>query len=347
MGRVHRSRAIRILSSAFTCAKAWGWVEINPCRDLQTRHQADRPRRFIPAEELAKFRKVAKNPIAVLALDLTLLTGRQSGELIDRKWSQVDEASQELLFRNRSNEKVAVSITPELAVVLAECRKRSPTSKYVLCSREGKKYTTNGFRAIWQRTMRVNWAPTGNDRFDFHDLRHTFEQRKRNDSQTPPKAREVSRHSQFSQELRDEAARMSEQYEVMYCLENSIRDWISDVLRQARGDNWWTSGLVPPDVLQYSARAEQQERDVGFTARSLNPIDFITFGHLSQILIANAELFKIDDKDKRGLEATLKSLNVLRSPIAHNCEMAAVEIERLRVQVQTWFSLQTKLSSAN
>jgi integrase len=41
---------------------------------------------------------------------------------------------------------------------------------YVLRTRSGKPYTSEGFRACWQRTM-AKHVKAGGERFTFHDLR--------------------------------------------------------------------------------------------------------------------------------------------------------------------------------
>jgi integrase len=42
--------------------------------------------------------------------------------------------------------------------------------EYVLVSERGKRYSSDGFRATWQRSMR-KWARQGRERFTYHDIR--------------------------------------------------------------------------------------------------------------------------------------------------------------------------------
>src|SRR5437016_2429894 len=69
-----------------------------------------------------------------------------------------------------------------------------------------------------------------------------------------PKASGVEYYPQFEQTVRIEAAEMSEHYEVIYCLEQSIRKLITETLEDAAGADWWNSGKVPQEVGQEVAK---------------------------------------------------------------------------------------------
>ena len=58
------------------------------------------------------------------------------------------------------------------------------------------------------------------------------------------KSRKVSEYEQFEADLRQEAARMSEFYEVFYCLENSIRKLVKSIMIEAEGADWWAGDRV-------------------------------------------------------------------------------------------------------
>jgi hypothetical protein len=60
-----------------------------------------------------------------------------------------------------------------------------------------------------------------------------------------PRASSVEYYPQFEQAVRIEAAEASEHYEVIYCLEQSIRKLITETLQDAAGPDWWNSGKVP------------------------------------------------------------------------------------------------------
>jgi hypothetical protein len=154
-----------------------------------------------------------------------------------------------------------------------------------------------------------------------------------------PRASSVEYYPQFEQTVRDEAAETSEHYEVIYCLEQSIRKLISETLQEAAGPDWWNSGKVPQQVQQEVNKRLNTEKESGMTQRSTALIDYTTFGELSVIISSNWDDFKTVLYDQRAVARVLGNLNLLRNPVAHCSPMAPDEVERLRLSVKDWFRL--------
>jgi len=149
----------------------------------------------------------------------------------------------------------------------------------------------------------------------------------------------IESYPQFEQAVRTEAAEASEHYEVIYCLEQSIRKLITETLEDAVGADWWNSGKVPQAVTQEVTKRLTTEKESGMTQRSTELIDYTTFGELSVIISANWDLFKTVLTDQRAMSRVMSSLNLLRNPVAHCSPMADDEVERLRLSVKDWFRL--------
>lgn len=88
----------------------------------------------------------------------------------------------------------------------------------------------------------------------------------------------VAYYPQFEQSVRLEAANMSENYEVFYCLEQAIRKLIVETLEDSEGADWWNSARIAGDIKGDVASLVKKERDNGVTPRSDNMIDYTTFG---------------------------------------------------------------------
>ncbi len=155
----------------------------------------------------------------------------------------------------------------------------------------------------------------------------------------PEVASAVAYYPQFEQAVRLEAASMSENYEVFYCLEQAIRKLIAETLEDVEGADWWNSPRIQADIKADVASLVKKERDNGVTPRSDNMIDYTTFGQLSVIITSNWDLFEPTLKSKRGVERVMANLNLLRGPIAHCCPMQEDEIDRLRLSVKDWFRM--------
>ncbi|ENN84016.1 hypothetical protein RHSP_70973 [Rhizobium freirei PRF 81] len=143
---------------------------------------------------------------------------------------------------------------------------------------------------------------------------------------------------QFSQEVRMNANKMAEYYKLFYMLENDIRKLIDDTLIEAHGVDWWDT--QSPNSAKEECKANQQrERDAGFTSRSDNELDYISFGQLGDIIRNNWDLFGGILSNQKALGRVMYSLNNLRGPIAHCGLLAEDEVDRLKLTVKDWFRL--------
>lgn len=146
-------------------------------------------------------------------------------------------------------------------------------------------------------------------------------------------------YPQFERRIRIEASKMAEHYEIFYCLEKSIRALIGDTIEDKHGDAWWDSGKVPQAIHVEVAKRIKKELDSGMTRRSIDAIDYTTFGELSGIIAANWEIFGAMFSSPKAVEKVLGNLNSLRAPIAHCSPLAEDEVLRLQLSVRDWFRL--------
>lgn len=170
-GYEQRKKQLAILSSAFTNAvSTWYMIDRNVLRDVKRKPSTPRDR-LVTDEEFASVRGMA--PLRVkLAMDLALLTGQRQGDLLSLKWSDIrDDAIH--LRQSKTGKRLAITLSQELKKILGKCASL-PTARereYVLITSRGRRYTSDGFRAMWQRNMRAWLKATGGERFSFHDLR--------------------------------------------------------------------------------------------------------------------------------------------------------------------------------
>ena len=147
-------------------------------------------------------------------------------------------------------------------------------------------------------------------------------------------------YPQIDAEIRHEAEEMAKHYALFYSLEKSIRTLVSEALETAeKSTEWWNSSRVPSNVKQEVASRIQKELDAGVTRRSLDELDYTTFGELSIIISANWDVFGSLFSSKKAVEKVMASLNALRNPIAHCSPLAEDEQLRLQLTVRDWFRL--------
>lgn len=145
--------------------------------------------------------------------------------------------------------------------------------------------------------------------------------------------------SQFSADVRDNAIMMAEHYKLFYMLENDIRRLIDDTLAEHnKSPDWWDAYAPDSAKIEYKGNL-QREQDAGFTPRSDNPLDYVTFGQLGDIIRANYALFGGILSNQKAMGRVMFSLNNLRGPIAHCGLLAEDEVDRLKLTVKDWFRL--------
>jgi integrase len=171
-GRVQRVRQLAVLSSAFSYAVSfWFWMDLNPLK--QVKRPKFKPRtRYVTHEEYDGVRAMA--PLRVrLAMELAYLTGQRQGDVIGLRWADIDDKIH--FVQGKTGKRIGMRIGPKLEAVLDECWKLPggghEGGEYVLTRKTiGGRYTSEGFRALWQRTI-GRWVRMGGRRFNFHDLR--------------------------------------------------------------------------------------------------------------------------------------------------------------------------------
>jgi len=141
--------------------------------------------------------------------------------------------------------------------------------------------------------------------------------------------------------IRTSAERMAEFYQIFYMLENHIRSFVSDMLLEEIGANWWDTA-VPEIIKKYAQDNKSKENKEGLPPRSKNLVDYLTFGHLGEIIKSNWTIFTgvFPDCEVERLERVVARLNIARGPIAHCGYLPEDEVVRLKLAIKDWFALQ-------
>lgn len=149
-------------------------------------------------------------------------------------------------------------------------------------------------------------------------------------------------YPQFNERYRAEAAGMAPNFRIFYCLENSIRELIVDVMKDVVGEDWWESS-IPETIRTAAEKLRQKEIDIVTVPRSSQLLDYTTFGELAQIIEQNKDAFEGVFTSFRAVNRVLFQLNMLRGPIAHCKPLAEDEELRLHLSLRDWFRAQGEL----
>ncbi len=194
-GKWQRVKQLAVLSAAFTQAVSyWYWLDRNVLRDVK-RPKAKPRDRLVTNDEFAAVRALAPYRVK-LAMDLAVMTGQRQGDLLSLRWDALRDMAIHL-EQAKTGKRLAIEITADLEAVLDKCWLLPVRSEYILTARHGSRYTGEGFRAGWQRTMR-KYVKGGGIRFTYHDLRALAATR----CATPEIAMRLLGHSNISMTLR-------------------------------------------------------------------------------------------------------------------------------------------------
>lgn len=184
-GRIHRNRMVMILSTVFKRAAGKWLIDeqvVNPCTVVEK--WPSRPReRYVTDDEFTRFRAICC-PTVQIAMDLALLIGQRQGDIIGMRWEQIKatglprEQWHIEIDQGKTGKKLAIMMSPAVEAVLDRAWLLQPEwpRDFVVRANprstpgKGRRYSEDGFRAMWQRYQR-QWINAGNAGFHFHDLR--------------------------------------------------------------------------------------------------------------------------------------------------------------------------------
>lgn len=140
----------------------------------------------------------------------------------------------------------------------------------------------------------------------------------------------------FSPRLVYEATKMSSVFAAFFCLENAVRDLITERLLARKGTEWWSTA-VPLKVRTAVERLKEKEKANRYhTTRSSAPIGYTMFGNLAQIITANWDDFSDLFPDQAWISSRFNDLEMSRNIIMHTGVLPALEVERIESIVRDW-----------
>lgn len=160
-----------ILHNVLSYAIRWGLITENVCRDVKSLPEPKRSR-YIEDWEFNAVYQLAQ-PLIKCAMKLAYATGLRQNDILNLKLEDLKEDGLQVKT-SKTGAHILFEYNNVLNTAIKECKqlKRPIGSFYLLSTKEGKAYTRDGFKSIWQRTMnkaiKINVIQ---NRFTFHDIR--------------------------------------------------------------------------------------------------------------------------------------------------------------------------------
>jgi hypothetical protein len=139
----------------------------------------------------------------------------------------------------------------------------------------------------------------------------------------------------FDKDIRYNSRLMSELYSDYFCLENTIRRQIKDVLEEKFGVDWWAL-KVPKGVKDEVIALKKREQDTVISVRGDNLLEYTHLGNLIDIINSNWADFSNMYRSQKAVERTLSDLSKVRNSVAHSCNLEKDEIIRFKLLIKDW-----------
>lgn len=142
-----------------------------------------------------------------------------------------------------------------------------------------------------------------------------------------PVSRIVS--NEYNPLLIQQALDMSSVYTILFCIENTLRDFIVQRLSERKGLDWWNTCVpkkVQEDANKLKAREEQNKY---LSTRGDSPINYTMLDNLAQIVINNWDDFSDIIPNQSWIQSRMHDLTMCRNVIMHTGVLSRYDIERI------------------
>lgn len=142
---------------------------------------------------------------------------------------------------------------------------------------------------------------------------------------------QVSRvvEADFSPVVWNNAINMGSVYQAIFCIENTLRNFIVERMSERHGLNWWGE-KVPSNIKKSVEKLKKDEaKNKFFSSRSDSEIGYTMLGNLGQIMINNWEDFSDIIPSQAWLTSRMDDLEMARNIVMHTGVLPQIEIDRI------------------
>jgi hypothetical protein len=134
----------------------------------------------------------------------------------------------------------------------------------------------------------------------------------------------------------DDAKLMAAVYVAVAAFENSARELVTTVLREAVGDDWWESAVSTEIKKKCKTRQEDEEKHRFHTQRGDTPLNYTDLKNLANIVRANQEHFADFVPSAEWVTQIFDAIERSRNVIMHSGMLDMRDVERLGMNIRDW-----------
>ncbi len=129
---------------------------------------------------------------------------------------------------------------------------------------------------------------------------------------------------------------MATVYTAIAAFEGMVRDLVQRVLIDETGADWWEQKVASGVRAKAKKRQDEEAQHRFHTQRGDDPISFIDFGDLLNIMRANEEAFAPYWSGPEWARGIFDAVERSRNVIMHSGLLDAEDIERVGVNIRDW-----------
>jgi HEPN superfamily Swt1-like protein len=134
----------------------------------------------------------------------------------------------------------------------------------------------------------------------------------------------------------EQARRMATVYTAIAAFENTVRDLVQRVLLEQAGADWWEQTVSTSVRTKARKRQDDEAKHRFHTQRGDDPISFIDFSDLLNVMRANEAAFEPFWPSPEWARGIFDAVERSRNVIMHSGVLDPEDIERVGMNVRDW-----------
>jgi hypothetical protein len=138
-------------------------------------------------------------------------------------------------------------------------------------------------------------------------------------------------------DVRNKLKTLTAVYVAIAAFENAARQFVTTVLREAVGDEWWDNAVSSGIRAKCKSREEDEAKHRFHTQRGSVPINYTDLGQLGNIIRQNPQHFVPDFLPTvEWAAAIFDAVERSRNVIMHSGILDAEDLARLGINIRDW-----------
>lgn len=142
--------------------------------------------------------------------------------------------------------------------------------------------------------------------------------------------------SSFDEDLVKRGRKMAIVYTAIFSFENTVREFVSNILIEGKGEEWWINSVSSAIRKKAESRREEESKIKWHTPRGENLMQYTEFGDLATVMLNNWELFEPHIQSLEWAKQIFKVVERSRNVIMHSGDLGLEDIERVATSIRDW-----------